>query len=171
MSTQASRPMNALSWLVLPALACIAANLLLALPFRPFGLALPEPILALIPAYVWATVRPSILPPIILLGLGLCLDMIWGNALGLWPLSILVGYMAVMSVRGIISGQGHEANWIAFGLMGLLVELVAYMVTVISTHVAPNLVGVGWQWIVTTALYPIARRLIDQFEESDARYR
>ncbi len=171
MSAQASRPVNILNWLILPALACIAANLLLALPFRPLGLALPEPVLALIPAYVWATVRPSILPPVVLLGLGLCLDVIWGNAIGLWPLSILVGYMAVMAARGIISGQGHEANWIAFGLMGLLVELVAYVVTVVSTHVAPNLVGVGWQWLVTAALYPIARRLTAQFDESDLRYR
>ena len=171
MSFQAAKPLDAWNWLILPGLACLAASLILALPFRFLGFSWPEPVFVLVPAFVWAVVRPSILPPMLLFGLGLCLDLVWGNASGVWPLSILAGYLAVLATRGIASGQGREANWIWFGLMCALVELVAYLVTVMSTHVAPNLVGAGWQWLVTTALYPIAHRLIERFEDTDVRYR
>jgi rod shape-determining protein MreD len=55
--------------------------------------------------------------------------------------------------------------------MCLLVELVAFLITVVSTHVIPNLVAAGWQWLVTIALYPVAHRLIERFEDTDVRYR
>jgi rod shape-determining protein MreD len=171
MSFQAARPLDAWNWLIVPGLVCLAASLILAIPVRVFGFGLPEPVFVLVPTFVWAVVRPSILPPIILFGLGICLDLIWGGTLGVWPLSILMGYTAVLATRAIAGGQGREANWIWFGLMCLLVELVAFLITVVSTHVIPNLVAAGWQWLVTIALYPVAHRLIERFEDTDVRYR
>jgi rod shape-determining protein MreD len=171
MSFQAARPLDAWNWLILPGLTGIAASILLALPFRLFGFSLPEPVFILVPAFVWAVVRPSILPPLILLVLGLCLDFLWAAPLGLWALSLLAGYSGVLLTRSFASGQGRAANWIWFGLMCLLVQFVAYVITVMTTHVAPNLVAVGWQWLASTALYPFADRLIERFEDTDVRFR
>ena len=38
---QAARPLDPWRWLGMPALACLAATIVFALPFRAFGLQLP----------------------------------------------------------------------------------------------------------------------------------
>lgn len=74
----AARSMDAWNWLAVPTLTCLMLTLILALPVRVFGLVPPEPIFLMVPAFVWAVIRPSILPPIILMVSGLLLDILWG---------------------------------------------------------------------------------------------
>jgi rod shape-determining protein MreD len=35
----------------------------------------------------------------------------------------------------------------------------------------PNLIAVGWQFLVTAALYPFAHILIERYEDADVRFR
>jgi rod shape-determining protein MreD len=168
---RAARPLNPLTWLVLPALACLLATWLLAVPLQIFGVGLPEPVFAVVLAFAWPLVRPSLLAPFALLLLGLALDLFWGSAMGFWALSLLIGYAGVAATRPLISGQGYVVTWIWFVGVVVLVLGAAYVFTMLDARVRPSLWAVASQALVTALLYPVAGRLIDQFEEADVRFR
>jgi rod shape-determining protein MreD len=168
---RAARPLNPLTWLVLPGLVCLLATWVLAVPLQIFGVGLPEPVFAVVLAFAWPLVRPSLLAPFALLLVGLALDLFWGSAMGFWPLSLLIGYAAVAATRPLISGQGYVVTWIWFVGVVALVLGAAYVFTMLDARVRPSLWAVGSQALVTALLYPVAGRLIDQFEEADVRFR
>jgi rod shape-determining protein MreD len=58
------RVVGPLQWIVYPALIAIAVTVLLAIPFRLFGLNLPEPVFPLVLAFAWPLIRPSMLAPL-----------------------------------------------------------------------------------------------------------
>jgi rod shape-determining protein MreD len=171
MAAGAVQPLNPLRWLAAPALACAGGVLLFAAPLEALGLRLPEPVFALVPAFAWAIIRPSILAPFALLILGLFQDLLWGNPLGLWPLALLAAYGVTSAVRPALSGQSFWTLWawylaaitVAFALALGLIWLMA--------GEAPDLLGLGLQEAVTGLLFPLAWRLIDAFEDADIRFK
>jgi rod shape-determining protein MreD len=167
----AARPLNPLVWLGLPMLICVAATVVLATPLRFWGLALPEPVFPLAMAFAWAIIRPSVLPPFALLALGLFLDVFWGGPQGLWPLCLLASYAGVLAVRRLITGQGFIATWAWYGATTAAAFAVGYGLMTMDAGVAPNLVGVGWQYLATLLLYPFAHRVIERYEDADVRFR
>ena len=162
---------NPLEWLVTPSLLCMAGSLLLALPVKLFGFQAPEPVFAMVPAFAWAAIRPSMLPPLALVFVGLFQDVLWGGPLGLWPLSLLTLYGLAFSVRQVLTGEGFWAlgAWyaavcaIGFGAGLLLVTLVS--------GEAPSLAGVALQYGVTLPLFPLSWLIIERFEDADVRFR
>lgn len=158
-------------WLGLPSLISVAALILFATPIRVFGLQPPEPVFPVALAFAWAVIRPSMLAPFVLLLLGLFLDLFWGGPVGLWPLALLVPYAVLSSVRRVLSGLG----W--WGLGGWYLAVVALamgtgvLVTVLTGASFPSMIGVGWQFLATLALFPFAYRLIERFEDADVRFR
>jgi rod shape-determining protein MreD len=167
----AVQPLNPVQWLVLPALAAVAATVLLAAPLEAWGLRLPEPILGLVLAFAWGALRPSILAPFVLLILGLFQDLLWGDTLGLWPLALLGAYALTCAVRTVLVGQSFWTLWawyvaavaVAFGL--------AFALVAVRHHELPDLVGLGLQAGVTMGLFPVAWRLMNAFEDADIRFR
>ena len=158
-------------WMVLPMLACMAATLLLAAPIRVFGFALPEPVFALVPAFAWAVLRPSVLAPACLLALGLFDDLLWGGRLGVWPLGLLAAYGLVLVTRNIMSGQSRLMMWIWYCLACSAAMGVCGLALGLETHNLPNPLAVAGQWLPTVLLYPLADRLIGRFEDADPRFR
>lgn len=171
MSYQSARPLDPWQWLGAPTVACILATLLFATPIRLFGLQLPEPIFPLVPAFAWAMIRPSLLAPAFLLGIGLFLDLLWGGPLGLWPLSMLIGYSGILLSRNMMTGQSRSVLWSWFALMTFLVMGAGYLLTMMDSRAAPSLMAAFWQFLPTVLLYPFAHRLIERFEDADVRFR
>lgn len=171
MSFTDTRPLDPWRWIGTPSLMCVLAAVLFAIPIRVFGLQLPEPVWPMAPAFAWAVIRPSILAPLTLLALGLFLDLLWGGPLGLWPLSILVGYAGVMAMRSMMSGQSRRVLWGWFAIMTLLSMITGYILTILDTGVAPSLTASLWQFLPTALLYPFAHRLIERFDDADVRFR
>ena len=171
MSFQDTRPLDPWRWLIMPALLCIAATLLFGIPIRLFGYQLPEPVFPLAPAFAWAFIRPSLLAPLILLALGLFLDLYWGGPIGLWPLSILFGYAAILLCRSIMSGQSRSVLGGWFAAMVLISMTTGYLATTLDVGHPPSLMAAFWQFLPTALLYPFAYRLIDRFEDADVRFR
>ena len=167
----AARPLNPIGWLGLPMLAAILATVVLATPIRIFGFAIPQPVFPLALAFAWALIRPSVLPPFALLLMGLFLDVFWGGPQGLWPLCLLAAYASVLAVRRLITGHEYivvgawyaAATAVAFGAGFVLMTMAAGQ--------APSLFAVGWQYVATLILYPLAHRLIDRYEDADVRFR
>jgi rod shape-determining protein MreD len=168
----AARPLNPIGWLGLPMVACVLATLLFAAPIRVFGFSLPQPIFPMIAAFAWAQIRPSILPPFALLLLGLFLDAFWGGPQGLWPLCLLTAYAGVLGVRRLITGQDYVVVWAWYAAATLGAIAVGYALMAMVTGGWPNLIAVGWMYVLPTLLlFPFARRLTRRYEDADVRFR
>jgi rod shape-determining protein MreD len=169
-----SRPVQTLApwgWLGLPALAAVAATLMLAAPVRLFGFGPPEPVFAVALAFAWAAIRPSMLGPAALLLLGLFDDFLWGGPLGLWPFALVCVYLLTMSGRTLMAGQGSVvmAAWYIAGCC--LAFAVAVGLATIVAHGRPNILAVVWQFLWTAALCPVVLWMVDRYEDADVRFR
>lgn len=171
MPANVARQLNPLLWLGLPLLVCMIASYLFAIPIRAWGLQLPEPVFGLVPAFAWAMIRPSVAPPFALMLLGLYCDWLWGTPTGFWPACLLAAYAPVLMLRNVLAGQGFVAMWIWYaGSCALAFAVGTYLLTLDSGSV-PSLVAIGWQFLVTAALYPFAHSLIERYEDADVRFR
>jgi rod shape-determining protein MreD len=165
------QPLNPLNWLFTPAALCLAASLTLALPIKVFGLQLPEPVFAMAPAFAWAVLRPSVLPPFALVAIGILLDLLWGSPLGLWPLCLLVLYGLAFSVRRVLAGEDFWALGAWYGAICAISFAGGVLLTTLAAGQVPSLLGIGLQYAVTLLLYPLAWLVIDRFEDAAGRYR
>ena len=166
-----SLPPGKMRFFFAPFAGCVLAAILLETPLRLWGLRLPEPVFAFVPAFAWAVVRPSVAGPLMLLILGLFLDITSNGHMGLWPLALILAYGFVIVTRPIMSGQAPVMilGWyVASCLLGFS---VAYLLTMLSALSTPNLIAVFWQFLVTVALYPLANMLIQRFDDADVRFR
>jgi rod shape-determining protein MreD len=101
----ASRLITPWDWIFAPALMSFALTVVLATPFKLFGLYLPEPVSPLILAFVWPLIRPSFIAPPTLALLGLFLDAFWGAPMGFWTLNLMLVYGVLLMARSYIIGQ------------------------------------------------------------------
>ena len=154
-----------------PALVALAATLVLGTPLRVFGLSLPEPVFPMVLAFAWPMIRPSVLGPFILLGCGFLLDLFWGDRPGLWGLSLLIAYAGALVGRSLLAGQGPGVLWGWYAAVVATAFGAAYLFVMLATHVAPDPTSVLLQSVVTVALFPFARRLIERFEDADVRFK
>lgn len=168
---RAARPLNPWIWLVIPAAVCAGATMLLSAPIRIFGHGLPEPVFGMVLAFAWPVIRPSALAPFMLLAFGVFTDLFWGSPTGLWGISLLAAYGCALSLRGLMQGQSWQTLWLWFAAFVAVGMGVAYFLSSLSSLNLPGLFGVGWQYLVTLALYPFAHRLIERFEDADVRFR
>jgi rod shape-determining protein MreD len=166
-----TRRLNPILWLGVPMALCVAATVVLALPIRIFGLRLPEPVFALVPAFAWAVIRPSVLPPFALVVLGLILDALWGGPLGLWPVCLLCAYAPILVLRPILSGQEAWILWAIYAAVCGVALAVGLAAITLRAGAMPGLIGVFWQWLASAALFPFAHRLITRYEDADVRFR
>lgn len=171
MSFSAARPLDPWRWIGVPALLCMVFTIVFAAPIRIFGLQPPEPVFPMVCAFGWAVIRPSILAPFILLLLGAFLDVFWGGALGLWPVSLLVAYAGTLFMRNMMTGQSRPMMAAWYAGMSLVALATGYLITMLDVKSAPSLIAVFWQFLATSLLYPFAHRLIDRFEDADVRFR
>lgn len=166
-----ARPLAPWVWLGVPILQVMLATVLLAIPMRFWGLALPEPVFALPVVFAWAVIRPSMLAPIGVMLMGLFLDLLWGAPQGLWAVCLLLPYGAVLAGRSILAGQPRLIMWGWYAAAILLALGAGYLFTMLNAQSSPDLFSVGWQFLATVVLYPFADRLIDRFEDADVRFR
>jgi rod shape-determining protein MreD len=166
-----ARPLHPGRWLGVPLLICILATILFGAPLRLFGLQLPEPVFAMVPAFAWALIRPSILAPFALLVLGLFLDTFWGGPSGLWALSLLVAYATALAGRNMMTGQSRPMMWAWFAGVTGVAMIAGFLFTMLDSLAMPSLLAVFWQFLVTALLFPFAHRLIERFDDADVRFR
>ena len=103
--------------------------------------------------------------------MGLFLDIFWGAPLGLWALSLLVAYGAVLGTRNMMVGQSRPMMWMWFAAACAVAQMVGFLITQLDARATPNLLAMLWQFLATILLYPFAHRLIDRFDDADVRFR
>ena len=135
------------------------------------SLGLPEPVFPLAAAFAWAVIRPSVLAPIGIFVMGLFLDLLWGGTLGLWPLCLLMAYGVALFGRSMMAGQSRVMLWVWFAGVTALALFTGDLVTMLDVKATPDPIGIGWQFLATSVLYPFSNRLIERFEDADVRFR
>jgi rod shape-determining protein MreD len=158
-------------WLGVPMLQMLGLTVLFGIPFRVFGLQLPEPVFPMAAAFAWAVIRPSILAPFAVLLMGLFLDYFWGGPVGLWALCLLVAYGIALGGRTMMAGQSRAILWTWYGVVTAAAMLLGYLFIMLTVKSTPGLVAMAWQFLATIVLYPFAHRLIEMFEDADVRFR
>jgi rod shape-determining protein MreD len=158
-------------WIGVPMAACIGATILLSAPIRVFGLQPPQPMWAMVPAFAWAVLRPSILAPFCLLLLGLVCDLVSGGRLGLTSLLLLTAYGFVLITRNMMSGQSRLMMWVWYAVAWSAGMGVAVMAITQHTGHMPSALSLAALWLQTALLYPLADHLIARFEDADPRFR
>ena len=165
------RMVGPMQWIGYPALIAVAVTILLAVPLRLFGLTLPEPVLPLVLAFAWPLIRPSMLAPVVLFGLGLFLDLFWGGTIGLWALSLLLVYGAILLTAKFLAGQATIVLFALYVASTGLAFAAVYLVTRGLAGNAPSLLAVAGQVLPTLLLFPLADWLIERFDDADVRFR
>ena len=171
MSAKTARSLEPWRWLGVPMLQVVAISFLFALPIRFWGIGLPEPLFAMPVVFAWAVIRPSMLAPICVMLVGLYLDFLWGSPTGFWAVCLLISYGATLAGRSMLAGQGRAVYWAWYGGVTLLALTTGYLLTMLDVKNPPSPVSVGWQFLATVVLYPLADRLIGRFEDADVRFR
>jgi rod shape-determining protein MreD len=170
-SSGGARTLEPWRWLGLPMLQAMAASLLLAIPIRLWGFALPEPVFAMPVAFAWAVIRPSMLAPLGVMIMGVFLDLLWGGPTGFWAVCLLIAYGAALGGRSMLAGQGKAMMWVWYGTLTAVVFAAGYLITMLDAKAMPSPLSVFWQFLATLVLYPFSDRLIERFEDADVRFR
>jgi len=170
----AVRVVGPMQWIVYPAVAVMAASVVLATPVTLFGLKLPELVLPLVLAFAWPLIRPSMVAPIVLFGLGLFLDLLWGGQgtmLGMWAFALVVVYGVVLASRNLLAGQETSILFVWYGCCTLLAFSLTYMIVSLNAGNAPSILALLGQMVPTLLLFPIANWMIERFDDGDTRFR
>ncbi|MGV9005340.1 MAG: hypothetical protein ACOH1H_01240 [Brevundimonas sp.] len=167
----AVRVVGPMQWIVYPALIAIAATVILATPVKLFGLTLPEPVLPMVLAFSWPLIRPSVLAPLVLLGLGLWLDGFWEGAFGLWGLALSAVYGVVLLSRSFLLGQETSVLFVWYSACTLMAFLMAYAVVSLGSPTAPSVLATIAQIVPTLLVFPLAHIMIERFDDGDVRFR
>ncbi|MDI1364776.1 MAG: hypothetical protein PSX79_07915, partial [bacterium] len=94
-----------------------------------------------------------------------------GGPMGLWGLSLLVGYAMVLSTRNMMTGQSRPMMWVWFAGVSAVTMIAGFLFSMLDSLAMPSLLAVFWQFLATALLFPFAHRLVDRYDDADVRFR
>ena len=140
---------------LLPAVLALSLVLLANMPVSFTGGLLPVPALALACVYFWVLVRPDLMPPIVVLLIGLAEDLLSGGPPGLWAAGFLAALWLTDKQRETFAGLTGAGALIGFAGAMLFASACAYVLAAIVylrlAPVAPLLL----QSTTTVIFYPL----------------
>lgn len=129
-----------------------------ALPLPYMGAV--KPFLVLMPVYYWAIYRPTLMPPAVCFGVGLLLDFLSGQALGVNAITFVLVQMIVRDQRRFLMAQMFVTTWAVFAFVALGVGMLQWglygLVNMTWTPIMPMLFSTA----ITVFLYPIVSILL-----------
>ncbi len=81
----------------------------------PLSINIDVPIILMM-VYYWSIYRPTLIPPLLVFGIGICLDLLSGWPLGINAFIFLVLQRSVISQRVFLMGQPFVVVWLGFML-------------------------------------------------------
>ena len=124
------------------------------LPLRVPGLAPVTPVVTLMAVYYWSIYRPDLLPFAATFLVGIVQDSLSGAPLGLSSLVLLLVQGVVISQRRFFHGKTFLVEWWGFMLVAPVALLISWLVASLyfGMLVVPR--HLGFQLLLTIALYP-----------------
>lgn len=139
----------------IPAALALVLVMLANVPVSFTGGLLPAPALALATIYFWVLVRPDLMPPFIVLMIGLMEDLLSGGPPGLWTAGFLAAYALTDRQREIFAGLAGAGALVGFAGAMLLAGATAYVLaTVIYLRWAP-VAPLLLESVSTVVFYPL----------------
>ena len=154
-----ARLFASLSPAILAAFAVALANL----PVSFTGGALPPPLLGLGAVYFWTLLRPDLMPPLLVLLLGLWEDFLSGGQPGLWAIGYLIAYMVTDRQRDAFAGLSGWGVMVGFSIAMFMGAGAVYIAgSLVYWRVSP-LQPLVVQSLVTIVLYPLLAIILGLF--------
>lgn len=145
--------------------------LLMLLTGLPFGIAdqaalLPAVTLACV--YFWSLFRPAGVPPPVVFLIGILLDLLGYQPIGVGVLVLLIVYGLAVRWRRILARQGFVVVWLAFLCVATGAALLTWGLTSVLTF---RLLPIGpalFQAVLAAAIYPVLAILFTRAHRSVA---
>lgn len=153
MTEQTVNPLRILA-IVTPALFAILAAVLADFPVSLTAGWIPTPLLALAPIYFWVLIRPDLMPPVLVLMLGLLEDLLSGGPPGLWAAGFLAAYVLADRQRDFFAGLSGAAAILGFAAAMFAASAAAYVLACIVYWRVVPVSPVLAQAVVTVLFYP-----------------
>lgn len=111
--------------------------------------------------YYWSIYRPTLIPPLLVFIVGICLDSLSGFPLGLSSLVFLVIRKTVSEQRLFLTGQPFMVIWLGFGVVSALAALMQWVLFgLMHMHWTP-IQPVNFTIIAGILLFPVIALLLN----------
>ena len=157
-----NHPLRLLAQL-LPALLAVILVMLSNMPVSFTGGLLPPPALALASVYCWVLVRPDLMPPLVVLLIGLSEDLLSGGPLGLWGAGFLAAYALTDRKRETFAGLTGVGALMGFAGAMLLACATAYVLASAIYLRLPPVPPLLLESVSTVAFYPLVAKSMRWF--------
>lgn len=138
----------------LPALSAVLLVMLVNLPVTLTGGLFPAPLLALTAVYFWALVRPDLMPPYVVLFVGLLEDLLSGGPAGIWATGFMAAYALVDRQRENLAGLAGIAAVLGFAAAMAVAAMATFVLTWIMYVRQPPLAPLLLASVFTVLFYP-----------------
>jgi rod shape-determining protein MreD len=128
--------------------------MLVNLPVTLTGGLFPAPLLALTAVYFWALVRPDLMPPFVVLFVGLLEDLLSGGPAGIWATGFMAAYALVDRQRENLAGLAGAAAVLGFAAAMALAATATFVLTWIMYMRQPPLAPLLLASVFTALFYP-----------------
>ncbi len=156
------RPRQSLGrWLDVTARTCFPAAitiLLMLLSQAPLGI--PEQV-ALLPAialgsvWFWSVFRPDAMPPLVVFGIGLLVDLLGYLPLGVMTFTLLAEHGLALAMRRGLSRRGFAWIWVVFAGVAAAASLVIWLLVMVLTLRLLLPWPALFIGVVTVAIFPV----------------
>jgi rod shape-determining protein MreD len=139
----------------LPGLSAVLLVMLVNLPVSFTGGLFPAPLLALTAIYFWALVRPDLMPPFVVLCVGLLEDLLSGGSPGVWATGFIAAYALVDRQRENLAGLAGGAAVLGFAAAMAVAASATFVLTWIMYLRQPPLAPLLLASVFTVLFYPV----------------
>ena len=138
---------------LVPLLCGLLGVLIANIPISLLGGLVPAPLLALVPVYFWCLVRPDLMPPAAVFGIGLFQDIMAGGPPGIWTLSFVVTYAVIERQREAFAGLSGLGAVLGFATAALIASACAYATVALYYWHMPPIAPIVAELVVTVLFY------------------
>jgi rod shape-determining protein MreD len=113
------------------------------------------PHLTLMSVFYWTVYRPDLMPPTVILIIGLLQDLLTGGWLGLTPLLLLGTYWAILPQRRAFLGKPFILTWLGFLVVLSVATLITWLVvSLLSQRLLPPAQSLA-QFVTSLLTFPL----------------
>jgi len=138
---------------LVPFLCGVLAVLISNLPLSLTNGLVPAPILGLMPIYFWCLVRPDLMTPAAVVGIGLFQDVMAGGPPGIWTLAFVATYAVIERQREAFAGLSGLGAILGFATGALITTACAYATVALYYWHLPPVGPIVAELVVTVLFY------------------
>jgi len=138
---------------MVPFLCGLAGVFIANIPVSFVGGVVPPPLMGLVPIYFWCLVRPDLMTPAAVFGIGILQDIMAGGPPGVWTLSFVVTYAVIDRQRDAFAGLPGLGAVLGFATAALITCACAYFIIALYYWQIPLLSPIVAELAMTAVFY------------------